>query len=71
VRGRVLSIYLMVGGGVMAFANLVTGRLADAYGVTLVLALPALAFMAIVALSLLGPPIRRVYLRRAAPVAVH
>ena len=71
VRGRVLSLYLMVGGGVMALANLVTGRLADAFGVTPVLALPALAFIAICAISLLGPSLRGVYTRRAAPAAVH
>jgi predicted MFS family arabinose efflux permease len=71
VRGRVLGIYLMVGGGVMAFANLATGRLADAYGVTPVLALPALAFIAIATLSLLGPSLRGVYQRRTVPAAAH
>jgi len=71
VRGRVLSLYLMVGGGVMAFANLATGRLADEFGVTPVLALPALAFVLIAALSIFGPSLRTVYVRRAAPVAVH
>ena len=69
VRGRVLSVYLMVGGGVMAFANLATGRLADAYGVTPVLAVPALGFMLVVALSALGPSLRGVYVRRTALVA--
>ena len=71
VRGRVLSLYLMVGGGVMAFANLATGRLADAYGATVVLAVPGLAFVAVVGLSVLGPSLRGVYGRRAAPAAVH
>jgi MFS family permease len=69
VRGRVLSVYLMVGGGVMAFANLATGRLADAYGVTPVLAIPALAFVLVVVLSALGPSLRGMYLRRTAPAA--
>lgn len=71
VRGRVLSIYLMVGGGVMAFANLITGRLADAYGVTPVLAIPAAAFMIIVVLSVFGPSLRGIYGRRTAPAAAH
>jgi len=69
VRGRVLGIYLMVGGAVMAFANLATGHLADTYGVTPVLALPALAFIAIATFSLLGPSLRGVYMRRTAPAA--
>jgi len=71
VRGRVLSLYLMVGGGVMAFANLASGRLADAYGVMPVLALPAAAFMVVVAVSVLGPSLRGVYGRRTAPAAAH
>jgi MFS family permease len=70
VRGRVLSIYMMLSGGVMAFGNLASGRLADAFGVTPVLALPSLAFMVVIALSVLGPSLRGVYARRAAPAAV-
>lgn len=71
VRGRVLSLYLMVGGGVMAFANLVTGRLADAYGVTPVLAVPAAIFILVAALSILGSSLRGVYTRRSASVTAH
>jgi MFS family permease len=71
VRGRVLSIYLMLGGGVMAFANLASGGLADAYGVTPVLSWPALIFMLVVVASAAGTALRGVYARRTAPAAAH
>jgi hypothetical protein len=55
----------------MAFANLITGELADRFGVTPVLAVPALGFVVVVVLSTFGPSLRGVYLRRTAPAAVH
>lgn len=70
-RGRVLSLYLMIGGGIMAFANLGAGFLADRWGTAPVLLIPAVAFTAIVLLSLLGTTLRGVYRRRALPVLAH
>lgn len=70
-RGRVLSLYLMIGGGIMAFGNLATGYLADNYGTLPTLALPAVAFTAVIALSLGGSTLRAVYGRRTLPVAAH
>lgn len=69
VRGRVLALYWGMSGGVMAFANLSTGRLADAFGVEPALALPGLAFMAVTCLTLLVPTLRRIYGGRLAPAA--
>lgn len=71
VRGRVLALFLMAGGGVMAFANLATGNLADAYGVLPVLAIPAALFIAVVVISTFGASLRGVYGRRTAPSAAH
>lgn len=68
-RGRVLSLYLMIGGGIMAFGNLAAGYLADRYGALPTLALPAIAFTAVIALSLGGSTLRGVYGRRSLPVA--
>lgn len=70
-RGRVLSLYLMIGGGVMAFGNLGAGYLGDRWGTLPVLLLPAVAFTAIVAVSLGGATLRSIYRRGALPVAVH
>jgi MFS family permease len=70
-RGRVLSIYLMIGGGIMAFGNLGAGYLSDAWGTAPVLMIPAIAFTSIVSISVLGPTLRGVYRRRTLPVAVH
>jgi MFS family permease len=71
VRGRVMSLYLMSTGGIMAVANLGFGSLADVTGSPVLFALPGVAFVAIVAASLAtGPHIRRMYVQgtlRAAP----
>jgi MFS family permease len=62
VRGRVSSAYLMTSGGLMSFGNLATGSLADAYGVQVVLLIPALLFVGIVlALSAFRPSLRVLY----------
>ncbi len=70
-RGRVLSLYLMIGGGVMAFGNLGAGYLTDRWGTLPVLLLPAVAFTAIVTFSLGGGTLRSIYRGGAIPVAVH
>jgi MFS-type transporter involved in bile tolerance (Atg22 family) len=51
VRGRVMSLYLMSAGGIMAFANLGLGSLADATGVPVLFLVPAVIFLIIVAFS--------------------
>ena len=61
VRGRVLALYWGSSGGVMAFSNLATGRLADGFGTGAVLALPGLAFIVVTVLSLCVPPLREIY----------
>ena len=70
-RGRVLSLYLMIGGGIMAFGNLGAGYLGDRWGTTPVLLIPAVAFTAIVVLSLMGSTLREVYRRSAVAMAGH
>lgn len=77
VRGRVMSLYLMSAGGIMAFANLGFGSLADRWGAPLLFWLPGSAFVLIVAISwLAGPYMRHVYrtgrmlLPQGAPIAV-
>ena len=57
VRGRVLALYWGSSGGVMAFSNLATGRLADGFGAGAMLALPGLAFIAVTVLTLCAPPL--------------
>jgi len=76
VRGRVMSLYLMSAGGIMAFANLGFGALADRWGAPLLFWIPGSAFVMIVAISwLAGPYMRHVYrtgrmlLPRAEPTA--
>jgi MFS family permease len=62
VRGRVMSLYLMSAGGIMAFANLGFGTLADRWGAPLLFWIPGSAFVLIVAVSwLAGPYMRHVY----------
>lgn len=54
VRGRVMSLYLMSAGGIMAMANLLFGTLADRWGAPVLFLAPGAAFVAIVALSALA-----------------
>ena len=62
VRGRVMSLYSMSAGGIMAFANLAFGTLADRWGAPLLFWIPGSAFVLIVAISwLAGPYMRHVY----------
>ena len=74
VRGRVMSLYLMSAGGIMALANLAFASLADALGAPLLFLIPGLAFVGIVvATSLSGPYLPSLYRKgrlspsRAAP----
>ena len=68
-RGRVLGLYWGSTGGVMAFANLATGRLADVYGAGVMLALPGLAFIAVTVLTLFAVTPRGIYGRRRFTIA--
>lgn len=62
VRGRVMSLYLMVAGGIMALANLGFASLADLFGAPALFAAPALAYLVIVLFSTrVGPHLRHVY----------
>ena len=71
VRGRVMSLYLMAAGGIMAMANLAFGALADRWGAAVLFWAPGAAFVAIVAATLLGVPhLRRVYRTGAIPAPV-
>src|SRR5262245_8470623 len=69
VRGRVLALYWGSTGGVMALANLATGRLTDAWGAGPALAVPGLAFAAMTVLTLAVPTVREIYRRRVADTA--
>lgn len=61
VRGRVMSLYLMSAGGIMAMMNLGFGTIADRTGAPLLFLLPGAAFVVITAVSLLTPQLRRIY----------
>jgi MFS family permease len=69
VRGRILALYWGASGGVMGFAALFTGRLADTFGVAPAIAVPGLLFIAVTCLTLLAPTLRTIYGRRAVSVA--
>ena len=62
IRGRVMSLYLMSAGGIMAIMNLAFGTLADHTGSPVLFALPGAVFVAITFISLLtGSHLRRIY----------
>lgn len=62
LRGRVSSAYLMVTGGIMSFANLGGGYLADRVGAGTVLVVPALAFVVLLlVISGIRPNLRQIY----------
>jgi len=61
VRGRVMSLFLMSAGGLMAVANLAFGSIADLVGVRALFAVPALIFLAIVAVSAFVGSLRPAY----------
>jgi MFS family permease len=70
VRGRVLALYWGSSGGVMAFSNLATGRLADGFGAGTMIALPGLIFIAVTVLTLCFSPMREIYGRRMITAAL-
>jgi predicted MFS family arabinose efflux permease len=62
VRGRVMSLYLMSAGGVMAIANLGFGTAADRWGAPALFWIPGSVFVvAILATAFTGSNLRRVY----------
>ena len=68
LRGRVMSLYLMAAGGVMAFANLAFGSLADAMGAPILFLVPGAAFAVLVVLTRFsGTNLRAVYRTGAVP----
>ena len=68
VRGRVMSLYLMSAGGIMAFANLGFGSAADATGAPVLFLVPAVVFLAIVAVSAgIGGHLKTIYRTGVAP----
>jgi len=71
LRGRVTAAYLMGTGGVMSISNLLSGTLADQFGVPAVLLVPALIFVAAL-LLLTGaiPGLRRLFRSGTLPIDV-
>ena len=61
IRGRVMSLYLMSAGGIMAIMNLGFGSLADHHGAPVLFFAPGAAFVAITLCSLLTPHLRGIY----------
>ena len=61
IRGRVAGINNLHIGGLMAIFNLVNGSLADVFGAPILLALPGLAFVVFISMSLLNPTLRGIY----------
>ena len=62
LRGRVMSLYLMSAGGIMAIMNLAFGALADHTGHPVLFVAPGLAFVALTILSpTVVPHFRRLY----------
>lgn len=72
IRGRVMSLYLMSAGGVMAIMNLGFGALADNYGAPMLFAIPGAVFVLItLATMFAGSNLRHIYRTgrtRTAPV---
>ncbi|MFQ5933262.1 MAG: MFS transporter [Dehalococcoidia bacterium] len=67
IRGRISSIYILHAAGVMSFANLGNGSLADVFDPSWMLSIAGLAFLAVMIVSLAGPTFRRVYLAGVPP----
>ncbi len=62
VRGRVMSLYLMSAGGIMAIMNLGFGAFADNVGAPMLFAIPGLAFVVITLISIVaGRNLRYIY----------
>jgi len=71
IRGRVMSLYLMSAGGIMAVMNLGFGALADRLGAPMLFAVPGAVFVAITVLTMVsGANLRHIYRTgRTMPVA--
>ena len=70
VRGRVMSLYLMAAGGIMAFANLGFASAADALGAPNLLLVPGALFaVVVVATRLARTELRSVYRTGTVPLA--
>ena len=62
IRGRISSLYVLHAGGIMAFANLGYGFVADVFSAPPILFIAGVTFVAvIIALSGGQPVLRRVY----------
>ena len=61
IRGRISSIYIIHAGGIMSFANLGNGTLADIVDPGWILLFGGIAFLGVALISLLGPTMRRIY----------
>lgn len=62
IRGRVMSLYLMSAGGIMAIMNLGFGTLADRTGAPVLFAIPGGVFVIVTAVSMVaGGDLRRIY----------
>ena len=76
MRGRVMSIYIMLAAGHMAFLNFGFGWLADGVGVRVLLVGPGIVWTALFAVAVFGLPDLRHLLQHGAfrvrpvPVAV-
>lgn len=69
VRGRVMSLYLMAAGGIMAFANLGFATAADALGAPMLLLVPGVGFaIIVVATRVAGAELRTIYRTGSVPV---
>ena len=69
LRGRVMSLYLMSAGGIMAVMNLAFGSLADALSAPALFMVPGAVFVAVVVASLgIGPHLRHVYRTGSIPI---
>ena len=61
VRGRISSIYIIHAGGIMSFANLGNGALAELTDPFWLLSIGGLAFLVVTLFSGIGPTMRRIY----------
>lgn len=62
LRGRVSGIYLMSAGGIMSLGNLMNGYLAERFGASPVVGLPAVLYLVLfLAICALSPTVRRVF----------
>jgi MFS family permease len=62
MRGRISSLYILHAGGIMAFANLGYGNLADMFGATEILVVTGFIFLVTYcSMSLVDPILKKVY----------